>query len=61
MKEWMYNVIWAGVGAAFFFAMLTHLRLWSVARDVARIAEALEGMSLRNHERGTNGVRDYLK
>lgn len=61
MKEWMFEVIWGGVGAAFFFAMLTHLRLWSVARNLARIAEALEGMSLRNHERGMNGVRDYLK
>jgi hypothetical protein len=63
MKEWMIELIWSGVGVAFFFAMLTHLRLWSVARDVHRIAEALEGMSLRNHGHNDemNGVREYLE
>jgi hypothetical protein len=61
MKDWMFEVIWSGVAAAFFFAMLTHLRLWSVARDVARIAKALEGMTLRNHGREMNDVRNYLE
>lgn len=48
---------------AFALAMVSHLRLWSVARNVERIAEALEGMSLRNHGRmeEMNGVREYLE
>jgi hypothetical protein len=48
---------------AFALAMVSHLRLWSVARNVERIAEALEGMSSRNHGHHDelNGVREYLE
>jgi hypothetical protein len=56
---------WVAFGAmvAFALAMVTHVRLWSIGRDVERIAEALEVISVRNHGRQEelNGVRDYLE
>jgi len=63
MKEDLISWLALAVLIAFFLAMVTHLRMWSVARDVERIAEALEGISLRNHGNHDemNRVREYLE
>lgn len=54
---------WIAFGAlvAFTLAMLTHLRLWSVARDVRRIADVLEEIALRNQgpQLTPNEVHEY--
>jgi hypothetical protein len=49
-----------GALVAFALAMVTHLRVWSVARDVRRIADALEVLSLKNHEHAVemNDIRE---
>lgn len=63
MTEQMFDVIWVALGAAFFFGMIAQLRLWSVARDLGRIADALEGTALRDqdHQIEPNEVRQYLE
>ena len=63
MHEWIYELIWIGIGSAFFLAMLTHLRVWSIARDARRIADALESATLRSHshQKSSNEIRAYLE
>lgn len=63
MNEWLIQIIWTGVGVAFFFAMITHLRIWSIAKDARRIADALEAATVQAPPRsnGTNEVRDFLE
>ena len=63
MSEGMFEVIWIAVGVVFFFGMIAQLRLFSVASNVERIADALEAIALQRqgHQLETNGVREYLE
>ncbi len=61
MKDELIGYLALAATIAFIFGMLAQLRLWAVARHVERIAEALEGISLRHQAREMNGVRDYLE
>ena len=62
MTDKVINTMMITLWAAIFFAMIAQMRMWSVARDLRRIADALEAISLRNQGREveTNGVREYL-
>jgi len=62
------EAVWIAVGSAFLFAlvttMMTHLRIWSIAKDARRIAAALEAIAPQNYRRASNGsneVREFLE